>query len=431
MRGLLLTPLTVLALVASVSGCRCSPATPSPVTLRIVNGGADPLYVDATRGALGLTVQRDVGGTLFGFDDLACECRYCDNVCDPTCSCPPVGRGLIRRVGPGESAERTWDGVVQVAGLTSCGDGTCLSQVNAPLNEPFTLELCFSAQRPTGATFDDGGIGEGQLPRVSLTCVTKVFEPREGVVEIGPQRGAACVTNAQCLGADELCLDGSCTAGCPANDYPELGASWNLLIPAPENMGFFEQSARGTKKVFAGTGTLTSFLYGSEGLKVFLSRKDMATGETVTGNLTVTLPPGIGAPLEANTQVSVVVVEDPVANGARGLVLRDAVTSHLLLAADVGWGGAVLDAADVSPVVITAGSALLGCRQDGCGKLLYTAARFGSGGTSVELEPGEQGTLRLPEGEYRFLNVSSGSYRTTRCDFTEVRPWVFWRQSPP
>jgi hypothetical protein len=431
MRGILLEVLTVVVL-ASLGGCRCSPPNPQPVTLRIVNGARDPIYVDATRGKLGLTIKRDIGGTLYPFDDLACECRFCERACDPACTCPAVGPDLVRRVMPGEFAERTWNGVVQVSGVTRCGDGSCLSQENAPLNETFTVELCFSYQKPSGANFMDGGIALGTVQPASLGCVSKTFEPQDLRVEIGPGRGAACTSDTDCRGADELCLDGSCTSGCPANDFPELGSAWNLLIPSPDNMGFFTATPRGQGNTLTGTGTLTSFLYAGTGLTLHLSRTDPVTSEKLTGKLTMTLPPNAGAPLVTGSTVSVLVADDGrKPQPSRAVVVRDAQTNQILLAADMSYVAPVLQPAELAPVSIGSGARVLGCRQDACGKLLYTTTTFTSGTKTLELEPGQTGELDLPEGRYRFLNVSSGRYGSTDCEVTSLRPWVFWRQQAP
>lgn len=67
--------LSTFLMVAVVSGCRCSPATPQPVKLRVINTTRSPIYLDDQQGKRGLTVKRDVNGMLYGFDDLACECR--------------------------------------------------------------------------------------------------------------------------------------------------------------------------------------------------------------------------------------------------------------------------------------------------------------------------------------------------------------------
>jgi hypothetical protein len=419
-------------LFLTLAGCRCSPATAQAVTLRIVNGGRDPIYVDATLGRLGLTVKRDVGGMLYAFDDLACECRTCERACDPTCTCPAVGPDLVRRLLPGEVVERAWDGVVQVSGLTTCGDGTCLDPENAPLNETFTAELCFSNQRPSGASFSDGGVALGTVPKLSQGCVTKTFQPKDAVVELGPGRGAACVSNAECRGPDELCLDGSCTSGCPSNAFPELGSSWNLLIPSPDNMGFFTQAQRGRGRALSGTGTLTAFLYAGTKLELFLARTDPVTSERLTGKLSMTLPPGAGAPLVAGAQVSVLVVDDGrTPQPTRGVVVRDAATGALLLAADMAYLAPALQPDDVAPVTVGSGSRVLGCRQDGCGKLLYGTSTFTAGAKTLELEPGQTGELMLSQGRYRVLNVSSGSYASTTCDVSSLRPWVLWRQDTP
>jgi hypothetical protein len=116
---------------------------------------------------------------------------------------------------------------------------------------------------------------------------------------------------------------------------------------------------------------------------------------------------------------------------ARGVVVREPTSGAVLLAADMGYGAPVLSGADIAPVTIAEGPRLLGCRLDPCGKLLFTATRFSSGGKTLELEPGQLGELELPQGLYRFVNVSSGSYGTTTCAVTALRPWVFWRQQAP
>lgn len=410
-----------VALGVALAGCRCSPAEPSPVTLKIVNGGQEPIYVDATTGTLGLTIKRNVGGTLYPFDDLACECRFCERVCDATCRCPAVGPDRIRRIAPEETAERTWDGVVQVSGSTRCGDGTCLSQVNAPLNEPFTLELCFASQVPKGLVFTDGGMAEGQLPKAALTCVTKVFEPQDGVVEIGPARGAACQSHAQCTGAGELCLGGSCTSGCPANGFPD----WSIFIASPDDMGFLSPVTRARGNGWTGTGTLTSYLYSGEKLELHFS------GAGGTARLQMTLPPMTGAPLLAGAPVTLVLVDDGKSRPSRAFTLRDANTGALLLAADMYYNEPLLDAADLAPFTIAASADPIGCRVEACGKLFFTRNAFSAEGKTVELEPGETGELTLSMGRYRFLNVSSGSFVTSRCDYTTLRPYVLWRQAAP
>lgn len=266
--------LILLMLLGVVSGCRCVPANPQPVTLRVINTTRSPIYVNGTGGKLGLSIKRDVGGSLYGFDDLACECRSCSNACNFGCSCPDAGVPSIRRIEPGSTAERTWDGVVQLSGLSNCSSEACLDQQNAPLNEPFTVELCFNVKKPTGVAFSDAGVGNGTFLDQTATCTTRQFAPQDLVVEIGPAVGSACTTTADCKGAGELCFDNACTTGCPANDFPTTGAEWVLTVANPDNMGFFEQGARGTRaKTFTGTGTLVSAVYQSNTLLMSFSRE--------------------------------------------------------------------------------------------------------------------------------------------------------------
>ena len=259
MRAFVLGVLTVSGVL--FASCRCSPATAVPITMKVVNSTKEPIYVDAVEGKLGLTVQRNVLGQLYPFDDLVCECRYCANACGACAFDCPDGGAMVRRIAPGDVASREWDGVVQVSGLSQCLEGgACLNQENAPLNEPFVLKLCFMAQKPTGVTsFDDAGLAPGQIEVAAQTCVEKTFKIEDGVVEIGPERGATCVTTADCRGTDELCFAGSCTTGCPANAYPAPGSS-NLVL-SMGNLSSFSRStiARATK--YSGTGTISATEY--------------------------------------------------------------------------------------------------------------------------------------------------------------------------
>lgn len=415
-------------LVLSVSGCRCSPATPQPVTLRVVNTTRLPIYVDGTQGRLGLGLQREVNGMQFPFDDLACPCRYCTNACDTTCTCPDAGPERVLRLEAGATAERTWDGVVQLSGFSNCGTDGCLDQQNAPLNESFTLELCFSGQRPTGVNFDDAGVGLGPLPKVTTNCTTRQFAPQDLEVEIGPPRGSACTNQSECKGEGELCLDGACTTGCPANEFPVVGAEWILTVATPDNMGFFEMSARPEGNQYAGTGTLTSAVYQSSTLLLSFSRPGPMPGELLTGRIQIKLPTGIGAPLMSGRQVTAVLVDDgDTQTPSRAFVLKDAATGDLLFAADMGQGGRLLLPSDLGPFSVEDGQEAIGCSQDACGRLLYFTLRFKAGTQSIDLKPGEQGELSVGSSQWKFLNVSSGAYGSTSCPVKDLRPWVFWK----
>jgi hypothetical protein len=422
---------TFLAVTLLLSGlgltaCRCSPPNPVPITLRVVNGSKDPIYVNAA--SLGLTVRRDLGGQFFAFDDQACDCGSCAKAYDSSCVCPDAGVGRVLRVSAEGSAERTWNGVVQVTGSSPwTGDGTCFEPENAPVNEPFSLQLCFAAQKPSGVQFDDAGVGLGQVPGTSRTCVTKQFMIEDGVVEIGPARGATCLSSADCKGADELCFDGACTSGCPANDYPELGSNWSLIVASLDNMGFFTRSPRAVGNQYSGTGTITAVVYVGTSLQVAVTRPGLPN-EQLTGKFTVQLPPMTGAPLQVGAVVQVLVVDDGKKNPSRAIVVRDPATNTVLFAADMAQDGALLNDADLAPLRTENSQTPNGCRQGGCGRLLFYSRQFTSGAAAVSVEPGQKASLTLASGTYSFLSVSNGAYPTTNCDVASIRPWVLWRE---
>lgn len=395
--------------------------------MRVTNSTKDPIFLESR--TLGLTVRRDIGGQFYGFDDQSCECRMCARACDSTCSCPDAGVSRIFKLQAGGTSTRDWNGVVLVSGVSTCSSaGMCLDPENAPLNEPFSLELCFSNQRPTGVQFDDAGVGPGELPALSKTCVTKSFMIQDGVVEIGPARGAACTTTADCKGQDELCFDGACTAGCPANEYPELGSNWDLIVASPDNMGFFTQMPRPPSgKQFSGTGTITSVVYVGSSLQVSLTRPGLPN-EQLTGKVTVQLPPMVGAPLQVGASVTVTVVDDGDKTPTRALVIRDSTKNTVLFAADMAQGGALLGAADLTPFSTATTEVPVGCRQNNCGRLLFFDRTWTWGASSVRAEPGKKVSLPLADGTWSFLNVTNGAYKTTRCEVTSIQPWVMWRE---
>lgn len=415
-------------LMMSVVGCRCSPATPQPVTLRLVNTTRLPIYVDDTAGKRGLTLKREVNGEQFAFDDLACECRFCSNACNTGCSCPDAGTERVLRLEAGGTIQRTWDGVVQVAGFSNCGNEGCLDQQNAPLNEPFTLELCFSPQKPTGVIFNDAGVASGLLPRVTTTCTTRQFAPQDLEVEIGPARGNACSTTSECKGADELCLDGACTTGCPANEFPAVGAEWILTVATPDNMGFFEMSARPQGSQYSGAGLLTSAVYQSNTLLLSFSRAGPAAGELLTGRVQIKLPIGTGAPLMSGRQVVATLVDDGDTSApSRAFVMKDLLTGEVLFAADMGQGGRLLQTADLGPFRVEDGQVAVGCTQNACGRLLFFSLKFSAGAKTIELQPGANDTISIGSDRWHFLNVSSGAYGSTTCPVKDIRPWAFWK----
>jgi hypothetical protein len=419
MRTFLLLSATLL-----LAGCHCSPATPQAVTLRIVNGSNDPIYVDATGGTLGLAVERKVGDQWFAFDDAPCSCRTCDQACNLACSCPDV-TPFIRRVEPGATAERTWDGVVQVAAYSQCAASGCLGQENAPVDETFTVKLCW-ANEYTGGVAADAGVIADQLPTAGLSCTTNTFLPRDGVVEVGPQKGAACTTTADCKGTDEKCFDGACTTGCPANGVPIYGADYQLYVTL-DDQGFFTQAPRGAGTAYSGQGVLSSVIFQGTSLELTLTRTG-TSGETLKGLVTVTLPPGVGPPLASGSQVSVLVLDQNSDSPARAVVVRDAATQQVLFVADMAQLGQGLAAADLSPFATQSATEPFGCRSDACGRELFFTMTLTDGNTAVTARPGSQATLTTGAGSYAFLPVADGAWETTTCTVDVLRPYTFWRK---
>jgi len=435
-------PLRLLALltVSVVSGCFCSPPTPSPVTLRIKNGSRDPIWVDVTHNSLGLEVQRSVLGVWTSFDDQPCACDLCDQACGGACQCVDGGTPMMVRIDPGQTSQRTWDGVLQIAGTSSCAFGSgqsCLNQQNAPLDETFNLKLCFVNQVPSfeeldGGSYDGGGVlGRGDFPVNEQTCVDKSFAVRDGVVETGPVKGADCTTTADCKGKGELCFAGSCTASCPANDYPRPSAAVPISVSL-DDMGFYSQMPVGTAQVFQGTGKVTSVNYNASTLVAYLLRIGPAN-EHYTGSITVSFPVGNAAPLAQDAGVTVKLVDKSTSDSPaeRAVVVRDSSTGELLLAADVARGGAVLDPADLAPFALQIGEVPIGCNLGGtCGKQLYFTTTFSSGTDAVTLDPGTSAAMNTAGGTYRFLNANNTAYSGTTTCVSPTTPYAIWRAGP-
>lgn len=417
-------PLAAVVLTLSVSGCRCAPAVPTPVTLRVKNTSRDALVVNDTKGQLGLTVQRNVNGQWFSFDDLSCECQSCDRICDRSCQCPDGGiSGSVRGIQPNGQADRSWDGVIQVAGQ-ACGE-VCLVPENAPPDETFQLQLCFVNQLDGVEVPSDGGRVSASFPQPSLqTCVTRQFQPQQGIVEISPVKGADCMTTADCRGQGELCFNGSCTAGCPSNSFPAQPE----LIVTYTSMGFFTETregADGGRVLQTGIGRITATQFTGETLQVTLNN---AGG---SGRVDVKLPGGLGGPsLATNTDVkALVAIRTTDGQSIRAVTLRDAATNELLFAADTAIGAPVLRDADLAPFTVTRDPAAVGCRFDAtCGKLVFSKQKLSNGTASVVVEPGRLASVAVaPMTSYRFWNVTDGQYgATSRCD--SYRPFALWKE---
>jgi len=417
-------------------GCLCTPSTPKAVTLRLKNTSRDTLFVDMTLGQLGMEVQRNVSGSLLTFTETPrCSCLTCENVCGG-CSCPEPEKLLVQRVPPGSTFERQWGGVVQLESTRGCGgfgnETKCVAPENAPYNEVFNLHLCYALTATiTSGPNLDGGVEEGSLP-VDRSCVDREFRIDDGVAEIGPQRGADCVTTADCKGPGEMCFSGACTASCPANVFPSEAESTVRI--AVDNRGYFDTTMMGSKVVYTGSGTVGSASYNASSLRIFLTRPGMMAGEMLTAVVDLDVPKAMHlGPLAAGQRVTVRLVDaSPVSRPASntGLVVRDE-TGALLIVADSGLDAPNLAAADLAPFTVSFGGAPVGCRITGCGKELFNEGTFSDGLKTVKLSPGQSANIVNTGGTYRALNVFGAEYPTSSCETKVIRPYIVWRDRPP
>jgi hypothetical protein len=417
----------------SFNSCLCAPPVPKGVTLRLKNTSQDTLYVDTTDGRLGMQVQRSVASGYVSFDETPrCACLGCDKGCG-TCDCPEAKKPLIQRVPPDSSFDRNWAGVVQIQSPTVCGSAnrTCLTPENAPYNETFNLRLCYALIATLDGTSTDGGAVEGVLS-TDVSCVDKTFKIEDGVAEIGPQRGATCVTKADCKDSKELCLDGQCTASCPANTFPsEAHASIGVGI---DDQGFFTVVRDAGVITYTGTGVVSSVNYNASSMKMVLSRTG-TSNETLTGTIYLDVPrvSDLG-PLDVAQKVSIKLVDrsptkQPTSNV--GFVLRDG-NGKLIVAIDAALTTPNLVAADLAPFTVAFDTPPMGCRVTGCGRELFSKTRFSDGIKSVELQPGGAGNLVSINGTYRALNIFSAEYdASSSCDIKVIRPYLIWRDKPP
>jgi hypothetical protein len=325
--------------------------------------------------------------------------------------------------------------VVQITSSQACGgfgsEVSCLSPENAPYNETFNLHFCYALAATLTGVSTDGGAVEGALPG-DVTCADKEFHIDDGVVEIGPQRGADCVTTADCKGQGELCFSGACTASCPGNAYPSEAES-SLRISV-DDRGFFTPTIEGTKTTYVGAGTVASATYNTSALRIFLTRTG-SSGEALNATIDLDVPRAMQlGPLTSGQNVSVRVIDNsamsrPTSNA--GMVIRDD-TGALLVVADANLGAPNLGAADLAPFSVSFGGTPTGCRMTGCGKELFTATGFTDGMKSVSLEPGQSANVVNTGGTYRALNVFAAEYTSSsQCDPKIIRPYIIWRDKPP
>ncbi len=421
-------------------GCQCTPSSPMSVTLRLNNTSTDTLFVDDSDLRLGMDVQRIIGGTYLSFVEApACDCQSCDNACSgATCDCPSPSP-TVQRVPPAAIFERTWSGIVQDSATAQCGGfgvpgPMCLSPENAPYNETFNLHLCYALSAPGVGIAADGGTVGGTLPATGTTCADKEFRIEDGVAEISPVRGADCVSTTDCKGDGELCFSGACTASCPDNGFPTIGANWNVSL-AVSDMGFFDIETDATgRTVSTGTGTISSAEYNGDTIHIHLTRSG-SSGEALTASVNLTVPPGNLGPLTMGQGVSVKTIQpaDPDTDDNAAVVIRDTSDAGVLLVAvDAAENGAQLTAADIAPFTVTLNSDTVGCLISDCGKVLFSSTTFAAGTKSVTLQPGASANVVVPTGTYNALNVyAARNDAAATCDLTDLRPYLLWQTQAP
>lgn len=425
-------PLLPLLLAgATFAACQCSPDNPVPVTLRVKNTSADPIFVDATGGKLGLEVQRRMGGEWQSFlEQPACACQSCAEICGG-CECDAGAQPVVLRLPAGAVQERQWGGVVQMPGVASCGSllggVACLRPENGPVDELFRAHLCYSPSAPGFQERDAGEPAPGLLPEASLLCVDREFRIQDGIVEVSPLKGADCASHEACDldgGVDALCFSGACTTSCPANDFPAVGASWQVYVAVPDNMGFFTVDQVGTRRTYTGSGTVGSVRY-DQGTMTLQLCSAPCPPAGATGTLYVTLPPGYAVPFYVGEAVQVKVIDASTSDNAenRAVTIRDG-AGRLLLAADTAQLGPVLSAADLAPFAVADTGEIAGCEHNNCGKRLFYATLFSGADPSVELNPGKSATVVSDGGSYQLLNVSNSGYRSTWCRLKSLMPYA-------
>lgn len=425
------------------SGCSCtkaSPATPTPVNFVFTNTSSAPLVIDASDSTFGLVVTPqgavDTAPAYLEALPAACSCLSCDVVCtndgcpgSPPCQASPPSNPLLELLAPGAAVQRTWSGVYQRPTQQSCsglGTEACLQQTNAGPDDTFTARICYALSLPGGQAADAGVPFPGTLPSGGVVCATQDFQPSQGTVNLTPPAPTPCTDDAGSCSTGALCLSGTCTSGCPENDFPAYGGAYVVYVGTPSGV-FFLQSSTSTSTVSSGTGTLTSVSYSGGGTTLSLS-----TDAGFTGAVQLTLPQLADCCLEAyhpGETLSVRVVESPPGSGNRAIVIRDD-TGQLIQLADMAANGPVLGATDTAPFTVAASASPLGCTvvASGC-KAVYSGTVFSTPeGAAPLVSPGEFVSLSTSGANFGVLNVTSTSYQSSLAGactpYTPLSPYL-------
>jgi hypothetical protein len=197
------------------------------------------------------------------------------------------------------------------------------------------------------------------------------------------------------------------------------------------DQGFFTPATDGGTPVMSGTGEITSVIYNGGTMTVRLKRLGPSS-EVLTGAVFVTLPMGQAAALPQGSMVTVQLFEGSTSANPenRAVVIREP-AGALLFAADHAQQGTLLKDAQLAPFTVSFTAPVVGCRFNECGKQLFFKTRFAVPPVESSLDPGKSALLTVPQGAYRVLNVTSGTYGTTTCKVFDIRPFAIWREKAP
>ena len=428
-------PIHVLLLCLALSGCQCGTDVPTPVTLRLRNDTSQAIFVDASAGLQGLTVQRQDKGTWTPFPEkLGCECQSCDRRCDSDCQCPAVApqAPLVLKVQPGATVERVWGGFVHTQRTASaCGlfeeSGTCFEPVVPPLDEALRVQLCYALAVPGLGPTDGSAPVPGVFPVESQICVPQEFLIADGEAEVRPMPPAPCTQDSECT-APALCLEGVCSATCPASTFPPVGGAWQVRVLEPEEQGvpgFFARSTgAGGRRILNGSGRLTSVRYSNGSMTLQLSRPAESLGD-YRAILSLSVPQEAAVALTVGEMLAVRVVDASTSSirENRALTLRDG-SGALLMAADPAQLGAVLASEDTAPFTVASLPGAVGCEDTPCGKRAFQLTEFRAGTFAVALEPGKSKELVAAGATWWVLNLSNSAYRSTSCPLKSQLPYI-------
>ncbi|MFN7130450.1 MAG: hypothetical protein ACK4N5_00110 [Myxococcales bacterium] len=410
----------------SVSCGSCIEHAATPVTFRVTNTLPWAIYVHDEFDQLGTVVQRREGdGSVTDLrETAACSCEECESACG-RCTCFGVS-SIVRRIAPGQSVERTWLGEFREDARTDCAAGgsvSCLGERRPAQPGAYRVKVCYG-QTITGAPADAERF-PAELPTTHLTCATADFEhPAEGVVEVKTVPPASCRVTQDCP-AGQLCQNGRCSADCLPHEVPALGADWNVEIGGLDDRGFFDVTDNPDgSKTYKGTGKVTTVRYtrGTTNLELF---REGPNGLDYTAGLYYVLPKSRAVPIAVGSTVELTLVlhrQDGPRRLARGLTLKQ--NGVLLLAADTGIGGRVLDDALLAPFRVDSDGVPFACNPGDCGRRTHRQTTFASGERVQTVDAGKSAELELESGRYEVVAIGNYVDAVTGCGAMPVVPYV-------